>query len=103
MAKRIELPNDWKLSERQELVIGSLADEPGEWISAYDFCVALYGKKGCKPGMAAPAKLRVLVQRCREILEEEAGSKVKIEGKRGSGWFMSRKSAAILRNIVDPD
>ena len=101
MAKEIELPVRWGLSEQHEFIIGSLADEPGTYISAYEFCDELYGD--ADPGMPAPAKLRVLVQRCREILHGKTDGRVLIEGKRGSGWYMSRKSVAILRNIVDPD
>ncbi len=97
----IELPEAWGLSEQQDFIIGSLADEPGVYQSAYDFCEELYGH--AEPGMPAPAKLRVLIQRCREILHDETDGKVKIEGKRGSGWYMSRKSLAFLRKVIDPD
>ncbi len=101
MSEEVELPRAWGLSEQQDFIIGSLADEPATYLSAFEFCEELYGE--AEPGMPAPAKLRVLIQRCREILHEETDGRVKIEGKRGSGWYMSRKSVAILRKIVDPD
>ncbi len=101
MAEELELPRAWKLTENQDFIIGSLADDAGTYITTYEFCKELYG--GAEKGMPAPAKLRVLIQRCREILSDETDGKVKIEGKRGSGWIMTRKNAARLRNIVDPE
>jgi hypothetical protein len=101
MAEEIEFPESWGLSEQQEFIIGSMADEPGVWQSAYDFCLQLYDDEA-EATMPAPAKLRVLIQRCREILDKHTGVEVVIVGKRGSGWHMTRKSAAKLRILVDP-
>lgn len=102
MSDAIEFPENWHLSTVQEFVIGSLADAPGEYMSAYDFCREMYDEEA-EATMPAPAKLRVTIQRCREILKERTGGKCKIEGKRGSGWYMTLKSLAFLRQAVDPE
>ena len=100
--KDIEFPEHWHLSEVQAYVIGILCDNAGAYISAYAFCKELYDDKA-EPTMPAPAKFRVTMQRCREIVEERTEGKARIESKRGSGWFMSRKSLVHLRKAVDPD
>lgn len=96
-----QIPEDWRLSPQQALVIGSLADAPGSYISAYAFCRALYGKREAKKGMAGPAKLRVLIQRCREILYERSKGSVDILVKRNHGWMLTRADVARMRKLVD--
>lgn len=93
-----EVPEEWGLSEQQEVVIGSLIDDAGSFIPPYELCRALYEGK-FKKGCPAPAKLRVLVQRCRDILAELTDGKVEIETKRGKGWRITKKGRMILANL----
>lgn len=94
-----DIPKSWGLSPQQEVIIGSLIDEPGKFVSAEEFCHVLYDEEnGDKP---APAKLRVLVQRCREIVSGLSDGVVQIESKRGSGWRLSRKHRLLLINLVE--
>ncbi len=96
--KQFKIPKSWNLGAQQELVIGSLMDEAGMYITAEAFCHALYGE--AEEGMAAPAKLRVLIQRCRGILAGRSKAKVLIYGKRNRGWMIIHRDADILRKIV---
>lgn len=95
-----EIPESWGLSAQQECLIGSLLDEAGEYLSADDLCDALYPDDVREEGAPAPAKLRVLIQRCRDILHELSGGRADIEGKRGTGWRITKKGRVILRNLV---
>lgn len=92
-----EIPANWKLSPQQEVVIGSLIDEAGTYISVSAFCEALYEEDYVGP---APAKLRVLVQRCREVLGELTEGRAKIETKRNKGYRITRKTSVILRSLA---
>lgn len=103
MTKAIKFPNNWYLTDMQDAVIGSLADTPGEYMSAYEFCQMLYDDDEAEATMPAPAKLRVTIQRCREILKDHTDGMCRIDSKRGSGWYMTRKSLAFLRKAVDLD
>ena len=97
MVKLFEIPEDWQLSEHQEIVIGSLLDNPGEYISAAEFCDALYGEECPGP---APAKLRVLIQRCRQIIFGISNGRAKIESRRFKGWRITKKDRMILKKMV---
>lgn len=103
MAKKDEfkIPEWWGLSEQQEFVIGTLMDMPGKFVAPYVLCNGLYLDDKAKKGDPAPAKLRVLLQRCRDIIEGLTGSEAQIETKRGKGWRVTRKSHAILSETVD--
>ena len=98
-----EVPNEWGLSDQQEIIIGSLMDDAGKFIPAYELCNGLYpdDKKGYEAGCPAPAKLRVLVQRCRDIVHDLTNGKASIETKRGKGWRVTKKSRIILAKAVD--
>lgn len=100
MTKRFTVPDEWGLSEQQEVVLGSLLDAAGEFVAPIEFVSALYDDE-VEPGMAAPAKLRVLVQRCRAILDEQSKGKVKIITRRNLGWKISSKGRLLLQKIVD--
>lgn len=100
MAEQFEIPEEWNLSDQQDVVIGSLLDDAGEYISAAELQDALYGEK-VEPGSAAPAKLRVLIQRCRDIVYELSDGKVEIETRRGKGWRITKKGRLILRKSID--
>lgn len=102
MLEKFEIPEAWKLSPQQALIIGSLADEPGRFISPEDFCKALWPDR--RPETKAPARLRVLMQRCRELIVHHAQDKSDIQlvivSKRNNGYMMPRTVAAELRKIV---
>jgi len=99
MVDDFEVPENWNLSPQQECVIGSLIDDAGTFITAQELCEALYGEMLDKDA-PAPAKLRVLMQRCRSILREVTQGTVSIETKRGFGWRITRRGRAIIRDIV---
>ncbi len=99
MATEFEIPDSWGLSPQQEVVIGSLLDDAGHFVTPSDLCMSLYDEPTeAKVKMVAPAKLRVLVQRCREILSDVSDGRVTVETKRGTGWRISRKHRIILKN-----
>ena len=98
MADNFKIPEEWELSEQQELVIGSLVDYAGEYISPAEFCFALYDEEIEGP---APAKLRVLMQRCRQILDEITGEQVDIEVKRNKGWRITKKGRILLKRAAN--
>lgn len=101
MSDEFEVPDEWGLSEQQEIVIGSLIDDAGRFIPACEFCNALYpDDKTYEVGDPAPAKLRVLVQRCRDIVAELTNERVKIETKRGKGWRLTKKGKILLTKAV---
>lgn len=100
MSAVFTIPPEWELSPQQEVVIGSLIDEAGDYISAADFCDALYDENCPGP---APAKLRVLIQRCREILEELTGDQVQVETRRYKGWRITKKDRIILKRLLTED
>lgn len=103
MAAPIVFPKEWNLSIQQDYVLGILADYPSKYISPQEMCSELYDEKYEKPKynkMPAPAKLRVLVQRCREILNIRTNNKVKIEIVRNTGWRMTEESVTELRRII---
>ena len=97
MEKNIELPESWGLSPHQECVIGSLLDYAGDFVSSADLCEALYGKATTP----APAKLRVLMQRCREIIDELTEGQVEIAIRRNSGWKFTVRHGFILKKIIE--
>ncbi len=99
MKSLFKIPKAWALSPQQELVIGSFLDEAGHHISTADFCKALYDED-CALG-PAPAKLRVLIQRCRAIIAAKTNGRVVILGKRNSGWKITRKGAVVFRRFLD--
>ena len=104
MAKEeFKIPVWWGLSDQQSFVIGTLMDKPGKFTSPYVLCDELYPDDGVDEGDPAPAKLRVLVQRCRDIVEGISDSEAEIETKRGKGWRITRKSHAILAEAVEPE
>ena len=98
--KEFELPTNWGLSEQQELVIGSLLDDAGRYLSAKALCDALYSGSMSK-NQPAPAKLRVLIQRCREILHKLSKGVVTIDVRRNSGWKITVHNRGVLQIIVD--
>lgn len=74
-------------------------DSAGKYVSSAEFCKGLYGEENGKG--PAPAKLRVLIQRCRDILELRTRGRVGIAVKRNSGWKITRKDAHLLTKIVE--
>lgn len=100
--EQFELPSSWNLSEQQELVIGSLLDDAGRYLSAKCLCDALYGGVHTTK-QPAPAKLRVLIQRCRDILHKRSKGLVKIDVRRNSGWKITTHNRQVLQNIVDAE
>ncbi len=96
-----KIPKQWALSPQQECVIGTLMDDAGHYTTAGQFCEALYGE-GFDKG-PAPAKLRVLMQRCRAIVEVKSTGKVAILIKRNSGWKITKKSRLIFLKVIAED
>ncbi len=97
-----DIPETWGLTPMQEVVIGSLIDEAGTYITPADLHKELYEEKLPK-GAPAPAKLRVLVQRCRDILLRLSGGKVEIVTKKRAGWKITKAGRSQLRKLVDGD
>ena len=87
------VPREWGLSPQQEFVIGSLIDSSPRYLSADHMCRELYEEECPGP---APAKLRVLMMRCREIVEELTNGKGKIQIRRNKGWWVSEKTRKLL-------
>ncbi len=98
---KIRLPRIWGMSKIQSRVIRTLANNPGYYTSAYEFCQIIY-PRDAEPGMPAPAKLRVLIMECRDMLHDLTDGEIVIDSKRGSGWYMTQETVDALRNIVDP-
>jgi len=98
--KEFELPGEWRLSDQQELVIGSLLDEAGRYLSPKSLGEALYDEP-MRLKQPAPAKLRVLVQRCRQILHDRTDGVVTIEIRRNSGWKITEHNRKVLQKIIE--
>lgn len=96
-----KVPDKWDLSPQQECVVGTLMDDAGEYTTAGEFCDALYGEGFAKG--PAPAKLRVLMQRCRAIVKDKSRGKVTVLVKRNSGWKITRKSRLIFLKVIAED
>lgn len=95
--EEFEIPDEWGLSERQEVVIGSLIDARGAYIPAFELCNALYVDDApYKRDDSAPAKLRVLMQRCRQIVDDLSAERTRIAGKRGKGWRITMRERIYL-------
>lgn len=95
--EEFEVPDEWGLSVQQEVVIGSLIDERGKYIPPFEFCNALYMDDGLYKRLdPAPAKLRVLLQRCRAIVVKLTDGRAKIDTMRGKGWRITKKARVIL-------
>jgi hypothetical protein len=97
MEKDVALPKSWNLSGYQECVIGSLLDAAPDYVPFSSLTKAMYGKAS----KTAPAKLRVTVQRCRDIVWDKTEGNVEIEGKRGSGWRLTVRGALVLKKYVE--
>lgn len=91
-----EFPASWDLSPQQDFVLGTLADHQGQYVSSKKLTKGLYGKAE-RP---APAKLRVLMQRCREIVEYFTFGECVISGRRNSGWLISTSDFECLKKFV---
>lgn len=96
MSSHFNLP-DW-LSPQQRIVLELFIENPGQHVSTDKFCEALYGERRDKG--PAPAKLRVLIQRCRDIVDEITNDMAYITIRRNSGWKMSRKDVLILKRCL---
>lgn len=94
------VPERWGLTLIESGIICLLIDYPGEYITSREMCKLVYGET-LGHGTPAPAKLRVLVQRCRRLVEDIAGSVVEIEIKRGKGWRISRRNVLRLKRYFD--
>lgn len=99
MAKQFDVPESWGLSPQQEDLIGTLLDEAGEYVSPADLCDIIYEEE-MPDDAPAPAKLRVLVQRCRDIVFELSDGKAEIETRRGKGWRITKKGRLILSKVA---
>ena len=96
-----KIPEAWGLSPQQELVIGSLLDDAGRFLSPAELSEALYPDDPVDDDMRAPAKMRVLIQRCRELMEIHTGGLVTIVTRRNSGWKVSKKSRLMVQKAID--
>lgn len=98
--EEFEVPDEWGLSEQQEFVIGSLIDERGKYVPPFELCNELYDEE-YEAGAPAPAKLRVLMQRCRDIVADLTSGRVEIETRRGKGWRITKRARIILMKAVE--
>ncbi len=102
--KLLELPKSWGVSEQQESVICFLGQYPGQYVTAAEFCNELYPDDDrYKDDAPAPTKLRVLIQRCRQILSDQTEGEVSIYSRRGQGWMITRRHGITLLKIVAED
>lgn len=97
MEKDLKLPDSWHLSGYQELVIGSLLDAAPDFVTIPALTKAMYGKAS----KTAPAKLRVTMQRVRDIVWDKTEWSVEIEGIRGKGWRLEIMPALVLKKYID--
>ncbi len=98
---KMSIPELAKRDYPENMLIGTLLDYAGSYVSPKFLCNSLYEEKiGDDP---APAKLRVLVQRCRAILENRTDDRVKITIRRNTGWKISKKHRLILEKIIAED
>lgn len=97
MTSPTHIPNSWLLSAKQELVIRSLIDAPEEFQSPEELCEALYHEHH----VSAPAKLRMLIQRCREIIYQLTDGEVEVYTRRGKGWRLTRDGASVLHWLAE--
>lgn len=93
MSYRSDLIKTWDISPQQAMVIGLLLAQPSKFKTTAFLCQVLYGK----PITPAPAKLRMLVQRCRDIISDNTDAKATIVGKRNSGWKITIKHSVIIK------
>jgi len=96
MTSHFNLP-DW-LSPQQKIVLTLFIEHPGHHVSTDQFCEVLYGEHRDKG--PAPAKLRVLIQRCRDIIDEITNNRAEVTIRRNSGWKISRKDVLILKRCL---
>ena len=99
--KQFKIPKAWALSPQQELVIGSLLDDAGRFVSPAELSAALYPDDPIDDGMSAPAKLRVLVQRCRQLLDDHTGGIVPSVSRRNSGWKITKITRLKLGKFLE--
>jgi len=96
MSYRSKLIEAWDISPQQAIVIGRLLANPSKYQSTAVLCKLLYGK-AITP---APAKLRMLVQRCRDIVHDETDGKAAITGKRNNGWKITFKHSVTIKRCL---
>lgn len=96
MSYRFKLIEAWEISPQQATVIGRLLANPGKFQSSAVLCKLLYGKATTP----APAKLRMLVQRCRDIVCDETKGTATIIGKRNSGWKIAIKHSMVIKSCI---
>lgn len=97
MPDSVKIPDSWNLTFPQDVVIRGLIDFAGSYVTADDFCDAIYDERCPGP---APAKLRVLIQRCRSLVINFTGGEVHIEVRRNSGWKITKKNAFKMKRII---
>lgn len=96
MSYRFKLIEKWGISPQQATVIAHLLVNPSKFQSTATLCDLLYGK-AITP---APAKLRMLIQRCRDIIVDETNCRATIIGKRNSGWKITIKHCMVIKGRI---
>jgi len=86
------------ISEQQETVLQCLTSEPGVFMAAAELCDVIYDEH--IGGDPAPAKLRVLMQRCRAVVASVSKGRSKIVTRRGVGWKMTRRDVAVFKTCL---
>lgn len=95
-----KVPENWGATKDQTVVIESLVEFEGKFISPEDLVAWVYDET--LPYEApAPPKLRVLIQRTRRVLESNTKSKVTIATRRGRGYRITRSSARFLKKSIE--
>ncbi len=98
----VEVLMSWGFTKTQSLTIMLFLNFPGEYIDGYDILDEIYSEE-VEDGAPVPAKVRVLVKRCREGLAEIFEGPPTIKTKRGKGYIMSKKDAADLEIVIETE
>lgn len=98
MSSLSNLIEELGISEQQETVLQYLTADPGVFLSAADLCDEIYDED--IEDEPAPAKLRVLMQRCRKVVTDVSKGRSKIVTRRGVGWKMTRRDVVVFKTCL---
>ncbi len=96
--KQFDIPKEWLLTPTQEVIIGSLLDDAGNYFSARELHEAVYDEEPENDN--TPPKLRVHLQKCRDALDEISEGLVTIETKRGLGYRITKNGRSSLQKLL---
>lgn len=98
-------PREWCLTEDQEDLLLMFLSAPGEILTTKELMDEFYPDDEYETGTPAPAKLRVMIMRIRDLLtwladEYDLPREPALNTKRGQGWTMPKKSAKMVRELL---